>query len=607
MINESFDMFSLSDWEQKAVEALKGKPVNSLNTNTYENIKLKPLYTKEDFDNEKASHLPGLPDYRRGSNSLGYLSQDWKVAQKIVAQEGECLRENLLASFKKGQSVIAIDADKVTIKDFISLVEGVYTKYPFSIEINENKAEILTELSKLPDSEKISGYMAFDPLAASALNGTTINKAAYEKIANMILLTDSSMPNLRTILVNTNVYHNAGANAIQELALALSTGVHHVQQLLNQGLKLETIFSKMVFKFSVGANFFMEIAKLRAARILWNKVVEAYGVKPQDHSMVIVAETSAFTKTVYDPYVNILRAGNEAFAAVLGGIQYLHVSPFNEPEGESTPFSDRIARNTQLILKNEAHLEKVIDPAGGSWYIESLTEELSEKAWTLFQEIDDQGGLEKSLTSGWIKSQIAEVLAKRSADIFTRKKSIIGTNVYANLSDTPLQLDESANANQGGIPQVRLSEPFEKLRKLAEGMGKAGYKPAAGLICLGEFKAHKARKDFITGLLAPGGIHAYESPNIVESEKAVQFVIDSKLNHYVICGTDKQYDESGLEIIRLIKEKQPNVKIFLAGLPDEDTQDQYKLAGVEQFIHLRSNCYELLSSLLKEMEAASNE
>ncbi|WP_335527598.1 methylmalonyl-CoA mutase family protein [Bacillus sp. JJ1532] len=608
MMNESFDTFSLSDWEQKAEEALKGKPVNSLNTNTYENIKLKPLYTKEDFDNEKASQLPGQPDYRRGFNSLGYLSQEWKVAQKIiVVQEGESLREALLTSLEKGQSAIAINADKVTIEEFMSLIEGLYSKFPFSIEINEKQIEFLAELSKLSNCEKISGYIAMDPLAVTALNGTAVKKASYDKFANIIQSTNSSMPNLRTILVNSSVYNHAGANAIQELALALSTGVHHVQELHNQGLKLDTIFSKMVFKFSIGANFFMEIAKLRAARLLWNKVTEAYGLNSQVHSMVITAETAAFTKTVFDPYVNILRAGNEAFAAVLGGIQYLHVSPFNEPEGRSTPFSERIARNTQLILKHEAHLEKVIDPAGGSWYIERLTEELAEKAWALFQEIEDQDGIEKCLASGWVKAQIAEVLAKRSEDIFTRKKSVIGTNVYANLSDSPLQLNESANANQVGIPQVRLSEPFEQLRKLAERIGKAGNKPAAGLICLGELKAHKARKDFIIGFLAPGGVYAYESSNIVELEQAVQFVIKSNLKHYVICGTDKQYDESGIEIISLIKEKRPDVKLYLAGLPAADKQEQYRLAGVDQFIHLRSNCFEILSSLLSEMEVASNE
>lgn len=444
MKNETFQTFSLKDWNQKAEEALKGKTINSLNKKTYENITLQPLYTKKDVENKEISSYPGQNDFRRGFSSLGYVSQEWKVSQKVVAHEGESLRENLLSALEKGQSAIAIDADTVDIQNFPVLIEGLFTKYPFCIEMNENQNELLVKLSNLPDCQKVTGYIARDPLAEVALNGKKINKEMYDKYADSIQLADTKLPNLRTVLVNTSVYHNAGANAVQELAFALSTGVHHIQQLLDRGINLETIFNKMVFKFSIGENFFMEIAKLRAAKLLWSKVIEAYEVNSNEHNMVISAETSSFTKTIYDSFVNILRAGNEAFAAVLGGIQYLYVSPFNEPEGKPTFLTERIARNTQLILKNEAHLEKVIDPAGGSWYIESLTNELAEKAWELFQQIEEQEGIEKVLETGWISEQIAEIFKEKSQDIFTRKKSVIGTNVYANLSDSPLEIFESA-------------------------------------------------------------------------------------------------------------------------------------------------------------------
>lgn len=607
MMNECFPAFSLNDWEKKAEEALKGKPVHSLNTNTYENIGLKPLYTKQDIHNREVSQYPGETDYRRGIHSLGYLSHEWKVAQKVVARKGESLRDTLLAAFKRGQSAISFSLDHININEFASLVDGLYTEYPFCMEVTDNQAEILLQLSKQPDSKKVSGYIAADPMAPKVLKGTAVKNQTYDAFAETIKLAHASMPNLKTIMVNTSIYHNAGGNAVQELAFALATGVHHIQQLLERGLTVDTIKSKLVFKFSIGANFFMEIAKLRAARVLWNKVIEAYGVENHSPNMVISAETSAFTKTVYDPYVNMLRAGNEAFAAVLGGIQYLNVSPFNEPEGKTTPFSDRIARNTQLILKNETHLEKIADPAGGSWYIESLTNELAEKAWTLFQNIDELGGMDKAIESGWVDEQITEVYNKRSNDIYTRKKSIIGTNVYASLNDSPLENFESANLNEGGLRQVRLSEPFEKLRRKAEQMEKAGKKPTAGLICLGELKAHKARMDFITGFLAPGGIHACQSQDIAEPEQAILFVSETNLQHYIICGTDNQYEEFGKEMARLVKEKHPNVKLYLAGLPDRDKQVLFKQAGINEFIHLRSNCFEILSSLLSEMEVAGNE
>ncbi|MBS4191164.1 methylmalonyl-CoA mutase small subunit [Bacillus sp. FJAT-49705] len=603
MVNESFQTYSLDDWAQKAEEALKGKAVNSLKTKTFENIELKPLYTKEDLEHQKISQFPGQADFRRGNNSLGYVTEEWKIAQKI--ENGEEFQEKLLSALDKGQTAIAFNANKIELNDIKALAEKVYTKYPFSVEANDNQSQILSILSNLANCDKISGYIAADPLASAAIQGHAPNNEAYDNWAEAIQSADRTIPNLRTILVNTSVYHNAGGNAVQDLAIALATAVHHIQELLLRGLKLETILSKMVFKFSIGANFFMEIAKLRAARLLWSKVTEAYGAKTEDRKMVITAETSSFTKTVYDPYVNLLRAGNEAFAAVLGGIQFLHVSPFNEPEGEPTSFSDRVARNTQLILKNEAHLEKVVDPAGGSWYIESLTNELAEKAWALFLQIEEKDGIGNALKSGWLHAQIEEVLQRRNEAIFTRKQSIIGTNIYANIHDQPLK--NAKNILTTVIPQIRLSEPFEKLRKTAENMEQAGLKPTVGLICLGDLKAHKARADFITGFLAPGGIHALKSENIGKPELAIQFIKEANLNHYIICGTDKQYEEAALEIVRLIKDEKRNVKVFLAGRPEKEMQEQLKQAGIDQFIHIRSNCFDILSSLLKEMEVASND
>ncbi|MBU8879309.1 methylmalonyl-CoA mutase subunit beta [Bacillus sp. FJAT-29790] len=613
MFEETFERQTLEAWKQKAEETLKGKSIDSLSKNTYENIQLKPLYSQEDFKVQEVSQYPGHSDYRRGANSLGYLTGEWKIAQKLEAEDDESLKRTLLSSFEKGQTAISLDTDKMNMNDFEKVVEDIYAKYPFSIETNLHQALILSKLSQLPNSKKISGYIGMDPLAAAAVSGSVQSfDEGYDEWVKVIKSADSNMPELRTILIDTCVYHKGGANAVQELAIALSTGVCHLQQLIERSVSLEKILTKMVFKFSIGANFFMEIAKLRAARFLWDKVTEAYGAKAEDRKMVISAETSSFTKTSYDPYVNLLRAGNEAFAAVLGGIQFLHVSPFNEPEGKSAPFSDRIARNTQLILKEEAHMQKVADPAGGSWYVEHLTNELAEKAWAFFLQIEEKGGMAEVLKSGWIQDQIADVLKKRSKDIFQRKQSIIGTNIFANINEQPLQ-SEGENINSiikvesKRIPQLRLSEPFERLRRAAEKIRQSGREPRAGLICLGELKEHKARADFMTGFLAPGGIQAVKSQDISNPEMVLDFIEKTNLKHYFICGTNKQYDELAVAIIRLIKEKQPNVTVFLAGLPEESNQQTLKQAGIKDFIHIRSNCYEILTSLLNEMGVASDD
>lgn len=604
MINETFETYTLETWRQKSEESLKGKSIASLTKNTYENILLKPLYSKEDIELKNTGQFPSQSDFRRGQDTLGYLSSAWKVAQRIDAENGEELRKKLHASFERGQTAISFQLEESNLKDFETIIEGIYSTFDFSIEAGQHQAEVLSKLSKLPHCDKVSGYIARD-LLQSTSSGKL--KQEYDSWAEMIQSIEKKIPNLRTILVDTSVYHKAGANAVQELAATLSTGVQHLQELLDRGMSPQKILSKLVFKFSIGANFFMEIAKLRAARMIWSKIVEAYGANPEEHKMVISAETSTFTKTAYDPYVNLLRAGNEAFAAVLGGVQFLHVSPFNEPEGTTTPFSDRIARNTQLILKEEAHLKNIVDPAGGSWYVESLTNELAEKAWALFLQIEEKGGMAEVLKTGWIQEHISEVMKKRNEDIFKRKQSIIGTNIYANLNDHPLQnVLESSKVNQA-LPNIRLSEPFEKLRKTAEKLKQSGNEPKVGLICVGELKEHKARADFMTGFLAPGGIQAVKSANIDHLEFALQFIQESNLHHYVLCGTDRQYDELALQLVHLIKTNHPHVRLYLAGLPEERKQVALQQAGIERFIHVKSNCYEILTSLLSEMEAAINE
>jgi methylmalonyl-CoA mutase len=362
----------------------------------------------------------------------------------------------------------------------------------------------------------------------------------------------------------------------------------------------------------------MDLAKLRAARVLWDRITGLYGAKDEACGMHITASTSSFSKTIYDPYVNLLRSANEAFAAVLGGIQYLHVDPFNEITG-SNAFSERIARNMQLMLKEEAHLQKVIDPAGGSWYIETLTNQLAEKAWEFFQQIDKEGGILEVLKSTWLQQEIASVYEKRSQDIQTRKHSIIGTNVYANLYDivpdknrlkkkTYFNAGENSIIKIVAIPQRRLSEPFEELRNKAKLIEeKTGTIPIIGMLCLGELKQHKARLDFMIGFLASGGIKAVESKPILTLESARQFVLEHPTNYVCFCGTNDQYEMLGHEILTALKAEFPEQNFYLAGLPEKDKQAPWLEKGIIQFIHLKSNCYGTLLTILNELEVTADE
>lgn len=582
---------TFEEWQSKAEVSLKGKPLESLSRYTYENIKLKPLYWKND-GHTNATQYPGQGDYRRGIGALGYVHSTWAIAQKLQADSLHTLREKLENALGKGQTAISLDVTGLTGKQVMELTDGLYSKYPFSIETNENFASILSALSKRPEAHLSAGYIASDPIASG-----TADRETLDRWTAAIREAHETMPALKTSLINTSVYHNGGAHAVQELAFALATGVHHVQELLHSGLQLKDALNKLIFKFSIGANFFTEIAKLRAARLLWSNIAEAYGAEEANRGMTISAETSKFTKTIYDPYVNLLRAGNEAFAAVAGGIQYLHVGQYDEPADESTEFSERLARNIQLILKEEAHMEKVVDPAGGSWYIESLTDELAKQAWQLFLEIDDKGGMKACLASGFIEREIGAVLEKRKNDIFTRKQSIIGTNVYASLQDQPLtrKKAETEQAKAVILP-TRLAEPFEQLRKRTAKLNNA----AVGLICLGELKSHKARMDFIAGFVAPGGIEARKSDEISTVDEAVAFIEQSKLNHYFICGTNEQYEALTAGFVQEIKKQHPDIQFYLAGVPSDS--GKWEQEGIKQFVHLKSNCYETLTTIVSEME-----
>jgi methylmalonyl-CoA mutase len=610
--NHSFPIQTLANWKVSIEEILKGKSIDSLKTNTYENIQLKPLYTREDLEGREIEQYPGSLDGRRGASPLGLANEQWKVAQTIYSKDPKELKQRLFSSFQKGQTAISFKPNQKLISQLSELLDSIYTKYPFAINAEEFQDDMLATLFTLKAQYEIKGFIAKDPISLYAKTGNTIevDKQAYDRWCHSILQASTTLPKVRTIMIHTTTYHNGGANAVQELAIAMASAVNHIEELKKRGMTVKEIFSKIVFHFSIGSQFFMEVAKLRAARVLWSKMGEAYEVN-QGVEMVISAETSHYTKTAYDPYVNLLRSGNEAFAAVLGGIQYLHVSPYNSLEGDDTEFSDRIARNTQLILMEEAHLNKVIDPVGGSWYIESITNKLIERAWALFLDIEANGGMVEALNSNFIQNQIEAVNQKRKEDIFTRKQIMVGVNQYVNLADKPLRVqDQTLNSNGSPsqfklIKNERLAMPFERLREKAKQLASNEQSPNVGIVCLGDLKEYKPRADFIEGFLAPGGIGVEKSSGVDSVEKALAFILSTKKNLYFLCGTDQVYENIGLLVAQKLKEIHPSIQLFLVGLCEETIQAEWKKRGLRGFISQNSNCYETLMSFLSGMEAGN--
>ncbi|WP_251009780.1 methylmalonyl-CoA mutase subunit beta [Bacillus sp. ISL-39] len=639
----SFKDATFEDWQEKAAASLKGKPIDSLYTNTYENITLKPLYTKEDLPSELAGELPGQLDYRRGIHSLGYQFEPWQIANRLFYSNVGELKEKLDNALSKGQTAIAFDVKQELFSDnraFVSFISSYKNKYPLALDAGLLQTPLLAALAvagkESGSAEGLSGFVAGDPIAeAGLLGGLPVGEDEFfMKWAKILEEAAQQLPEVKTILVNSAPYHNSGAHAVQELAIAVSTGAYLLQKLLDNGWELKKALSKIVFHFAIGSNFFMETAKLRAARLLWSKTAEAFGAQPEDCKMVISAETSKFTKTIFDPYVNMLRVGNEAIAAVLGGIQYLHSGSFDEPAGTVNPFSERVARNTQLVLKSEAHLEKVADPAGGSWYVESLTKELAEKAWEVFLDMDRRGGIYETLKSGWLQEQIAQTAVVREQDIAARKKSMVGTNVYANLSDdfskpavqeikshymsdsldatiskissdsSLLESFKEVEPSFAPLKLKRLAEPYEELRFRARKLQEEGLVTKVGLICLGELKKHKARADFISGFLSAGGILAERSGEVDSISAAIDFINSSEAKQFVICGDQSAYNSFGPNLAQEITNEH-DVRLYLAGIPDEK-QSEWKTAGIQEFLHMRSNALQTLSSMLQEMEVDTN-
>lgn len=611
MKNASFAPSSNQDWMDVAENSLKGKKLEALNRDTYENIVLKPLYSGA--DEKGVTGFPGTSDYRRGLHALGYYSNPWKIAQNIPYQTVVELRERLSSALERGQTALSFTLNKELFDlpgELEALLAEFIAKAPFAIESNGLQKSLLPLLFSNSSKSDAYGYIAEDPISFLVEQGS-LSFTLDEYLSTWVTrlqAADQHLPNVKTVLINTTPYHNGGANAVQELAAALATGVYYLEELKVRGLETHTLFEKIIFKFQVGANFFMELAKLRAVRVLWDKIGEAYGVPTDKRGVTIIAETSSFTKTLYDPHVNILRSGNEAFAAVLGGVQYIQVHSFNELEG-ITPLAERLARNTQLILKEEAFLQNIVDPAGGSWYIETLTNELVSKAWDYFLNIDEKGGILKALESNWLQAEIADVLNKRQKDIFTRKQSIVGTNVYADLQEKSKELVDDRVISLNDLQQEvyhsiqpirkqRLAEPYEILRRRAERLENN----RVGLICIGELKDYKARADFMTGFLAAGGLMSVKGELVRNAVDADAFVKESQVSHYVLCSSNEIYSEIGLEILKHLKSNNKESRFYLAGLPEKESQNHWLETGIREFVHIKTNCYEFIHSIMKELE-----
>ena len=690
-----FTMFapaSYEDWRRAAEQTLKGVPFEKrLITRTYEGLQLQPLYDADAVAHlPQLASLPGEHPFLRGTSTLGYLIQPWHVAQELPYPTAAAVNQAARADLPRGLMVLHVPLDQATLRgldpdqaptplvgqggaslasvaDLLTLLDGIdLTQTPLQLAAGGNALPLLalllaalTERGSTPD--QLHGCLTMDPLGALATQGS-LSTPLPQIYADMATLTNwaaTHAPDLRTIEVAAHAYHNAGASAVQDLACALATGVAYLRAMQTHGLTVDLVAPRMQFAFSIGAPFFIEIARLRAARMLWARIVAAFGGSEQAQQLTIHARTSAWTKSRADAYNNMLRATSEAFAAVMGGCASLHVSPFDEALGLPDEFSRRIARNVQIILREECSFGRLVDPSGGSWAVERLTDELAREAWTLFQELERRGGMAAALAEGFPQAQIAATRTERLNQIALRREVIVGVNMYANLKEHPVtarQIDTvalqaerraelaryrttadsealqtalatltaatdeqlltatlaaaragatlgalvAARATQTGpqvepLPAQRGAEQFEALRRAAEAYAvRNGAPPAVFLAAMGG--QSKARADFATSFFEAGGFAVTGGSGYATPTEAAQAAQASGASIVVICTTDEAYPTLVPALAALIKADRPDTTLVLAGYP-ADQITTYQAAGIDEFIHLRADCYAILARL----------
>lgn len=678
----------LSQWRKTVEAELKGVPFEKkLVTKTSEGFALQPLYSRADL--AQIPHLsaaPGEAPFIRGTNNEGYKNSSWEFCQEIQASDCADFNAALLVDLMSGQNSVALvldpatkaglDADEapegtagscgLNVADLQDLRTALNTVAIGNIPVHVNAGANALPLAAVylalaaerqVETQALTGSLTADPIGEWVLNGKTSTKleALYDALAQWTKAAAEKAPALRTIGVSSQPWHESGASGTQELAFALGTAVEYVRALNARGVSVEQAASQIRFSFAIGPNFFMEIAKFRAFRSLWTRVLNAFGAEAAASKVQIHARTSFYNKTLHDPHVNMLRVTTEALSAVVGGVNSLHIGPFDEVSGSSDEFSRRIARNIHTLLAEEFSFTQTADPAGGSWYIEKITDELARKAWELFQQLEGQGGFVASLKAGVPQQLVAAIAADRDDAVAKRRTGIVGTNLFPNLKEKYLSISPVAPEVQAGLaaaikarrsatalqaadlcaligaakngasigqlskasllagegesiqPLVckRLSASVEQLRAASEAYAaKNGARPKVFLAKMGPVLQHKARADFAAGFFAVGGFEPLGKQNFETPEAAAEAALASGASVVVLCSTDDTYPALVPTFAGAVKKGNPALCVVLAGLPaDKAVVEQFKAEGIDEFIHVRASVRDLLAKLLKQIGA----
>jgi methylmalonyl-CoA mutase len=600
----------LSKSTRKEAAELGDQPEQLLDAATYDGFAIRPLYTA--FDELPEPPLPGEWPYVRGGDALRDVKSGWKVAEAFPATPvtgvaAKDVNSAVLDALSNGASalVLRIGQSGVGPDQLPESLEGVYLSMaPLILEAGVDYAatsDVVLELAAGVEPEQratLSIDLGGDPLTA------LLSERPAPAIQDVVAVAKRAAEHtgVRAITVDGPAFHNLGANATWELAASVAAAVSYLRALTESGLSIGEALRQISFRFAADDDQFMTIAKFRAARNLWARVAEVVG-EPDSGAAVIHAETSLPMMTQRDPWVNMLRCTLAAFGAGVGGADSLLVFPFDVAiDGGfpdiATSFTRRIARNTQLLLLEESHVGRVLDPAGGSWFVEDLTARLAGKAWQHFQAIEAHGGFTEA--RDFIADQISEIAARRTDDIAHRRTAITGVNEFPNLTEAPLPQSDSSYSPLAAGNLTRYAAEFEELRDRSDAyLARTGSRPRALLLPLGPLAENNIRATFAANLLASGGIEAI-NPGTVEATGVAAAVTEvGSPAVAVICGTDKRYAEEASGVVHAARDAGVS-RVYLAG-PEKAVADAEHQP--DQFVTAKINAVEALSDLLTKLGA----
>lgn len=610
---DQFPAVTTEEWRAKVDADLKGVPFEKkLVWRTNEGFNVQPMYRAEDIADLKTTEsLPGEYPYIRGIKD----NNDWLTRQDIIAETPEEANAIAKEVTTKGVNSLGFKVKDPSLAVIATLLKDIDVK---AVEINFNccpsKAQALATVlvEYLKDNnltEVFNGSIGFNPLKKSLRHGVAVPGDIVDQ-AKEIIATVADVPGLKVLSVDSEMFNAAGAYIYQELGYALAWGAQWLTALTDAGLPVDAVAKRIKFNMGISSNYFMELAKFRAGRMLWAQIVKQY--QPECDcacKMHVHAATSRFNQTIYDAHVNLLRSQTESMSAALAGVDSITSVPFDTPYKVPDAFSERIARNQQFLLKEESHLDKVVDPAGGSYYVETLTVSLAEEAWKLFLNVVDNGGFFMAVNDGKIQKAINESGEKRHADMARRKEILLGTNQYPNFNEMAADKiekttgdscrchcsDEQGTDAEKALSFKRQASDFETLRLATE---HAANRPKVFMLTIGNLAMRLARAQFSANFFGCAGYEIIDNIGFETVADGVKAAKEAGADVVVLCSSDDEYAEFAPEAFKLIDGA---CQFVVAGAPA--CSDELKAQGVTNFINVKSNVLDTLkafnASLLK--------